>query len=424
MPKKAKAKGGAASHPKSDEVKNLKAARDRLEQQLDIKSTQMLNLQEEYQRSQDLVNNMERRLRKETDSLRQELHLKVEENASIVEELQFELQTQREKMKLYQSQLHAAEVVVTENELLRKRVSNLNAILQARSSEHAATIHNMNSDRFNIRLQLEQAFRKALEEAKEKSQEDALEAMSEQSKKAIQLNRELTSELQTQSRGIRKMCEHYDLTDAQLKAVKLQSSLNESQIKATTAELTRLARRIQQQKMTIEEKDKALLAAEEARATAEAQAAKLKTEVETNRATLVEKEKYIQTMQSRIYYLSNKLSKLTSRRSAAGRRQKTSRQQQLLSQSGELPSLSRAQPQTPEVSNELSRSFPQVAADNDRVESEFDPAFIWNADLHNSVSPRARSSPLLSVSYTNKDPIFLNGKRSNRTTNSSSQFVP
>ena len=75
MPKKgkakAKAKGGAAGGAKSDEVKALKTARARLNQQLDIKSTQMMALQEEYQRSQDLIHNLERRLRRETDSLKQ-----------------------------------------------------------------------------------------------------------------------------------------------------------------------------------------------------------------------------------------------------------------------------------------------------------------------------------------------------------------
>ena len=48
--------------------------------------------------------------------------------------------------------------------------------------------------------------------------------MSDESKKAIQLNRELSAELQTQSKGIRKMCEHFDVRDAELKTVKLQKS--------------------------------------------------------------------------------------------------------------------------------------------------------------------------------------------------------
>ena len=135
-----------------------------------------------------------------------------------------------------------------------------------------------------------QAFRKALAEAKEKSQEDALEAMSEQSKKAIQLNRELSAELQTQSRGIRKMCEHFDIRDTELKAVKLQSRLNQSQIKATTAELTRLARHIQQQKREMEEKDAAVQAAEDARVAAEAKADQLQEQVDKHKATIAEKD--------------------------------------------------------------------------------------------------------------------------------------
>ena len=47
-------------------------------------------------------------------------------------------------------------VVVTENETLRRRVTKLNAILQSQGADHASAVHNMNSDRFNIRLQLEQ----------------------------------------------------------------------------------------------------------------------------------------------------------------------------------------------------------------------------------------------------------------------------
>ena len=220
--------------------------------QLDVKSQQLMNMQEEYQRSQDLIQSLERRLRKETGALKEELQIKGSENVSTIEQLAFTVKTQQETIKLYESQLHAAEVVVNENEVLRNRVSTLNRILQSQSAEHASIIHSMNSDRFNIRLQLEQAFRKALVEAKEKSQQDALEAMTEESKKAIQLNRELTSELEAQSRGIRKMVEHFDMRDSELKAVKLESRLNKSQIAATTAALTRLTKEIQKQKMKLE----------------------------------------------------------------------------------------------------------------------------------------------------------------------------
>ncbi len=108
MPKKAKAKGGNAT---TEEIKALKLARDRTLQQLDIKSTQFMSLQEEYQRSQDLINNLERRLRRETDSLKQELQLKIDENTSLVEELQFEVLTQQEKLKLCVCCLHRASVV-------------------------------------------------------------------------------------------------------------------------------------------------------------------------------------------------------------------------------------------------------------------------------------------------------------------------
>jgi hypothetical protein len=253
MPKKKKAKGGVAGvQAKFDELREMKASRDRLAGQLDIKSTQFMNLQQEYQRAQDLIHNLERRLRKETDSLKQELQLKIDEHSSSGGELHFEVVTQREKLKLYESQLAAAESVVMENDMLRKRVAGLNEILAAQSMEHASTVHSMNSDRFNIRLQLEQAFRKALIEAKEKSQEDALQAMSDESKRAIQLNRELKDELQSQARGIRKMCEHFDLRDEQLKAATLQNRLQESQINSMTTELTRLARTIQQQKIEME----------------------------------------------------------------------------------------------------------------------------------------------------------------------------
>ena len=40
----------------------------------------------------------------------QELQLKIDEHSATVEELQFEIATQTEKMKLYESQVHAAEV--------------------------------------------------------------------------------------------------------------------------------------------------------------------------------------------------------------------------------------------------------------------------------------------------------------------------
>eukprot|EP00750_Incisomonas_marina_P001487 INCI11281.1.p1 GENE.INCI11281.1~~INCI11281.1.p1 ORF type:complete len:438 (+),score=112.54 INCI11281.1:406-1719(+) len=431
---KGKGKAGAAGSAKSDEVKTLKAARDRLDQQLDIKSTQLMTLQEEYQRSQDLIHNLERRLRKETDSLKQELQLKIDEHAAFAEELQFELVAQQEKIKLYESQVHAAGVVVSENETLRKRVTKLNSILQSQSADHAASVHHMNSDRFNIRLQLEQAFRKALAEAKEKAQEDALEAMSEQSKKAIQLNRELTTELQTQSKGIRKMCEHFDIRDSELKSVKLQSRLNESQIKATTAELTRLARHIQQQKREMTEKDAAVQEAQAAREAAEAEAEKLRDEVEAHKRAVEEKDTYIKTMQSRIYFLSNKLNKLTSRRTrkvgtAAG---KSARQRQLLSQS--LPQLPGGGSRTGSASFSEAKSNGNYDHDSRYEEEEdladgheedpLDPAYIWNAELHQTISPRVRSKAVRSVSYPNRDPLRLDGKRSNRTSNVSTQFVP
>ena len=315
MPKKGKGgKGKGKTVSQLDEV-TAKSAKDRLEQQLSIKNTQYQNLQKEYQRTQDLIHTLEHKLRKETGSLKQTLQLRNEEHTSIVEELEFEVISQREKIKLYESQVHAAEIVVAENETLRRRVTNLNEILQAQSAEHAQLVHSLNSDKFNIRLQLEQAFRKALAEAKDKSQEDALEAMTDESKKAIQLNRKLTSELQAQSRGIRKMCEHFDMRDEELKAAKLQSRLNKSQIDSMTGELTRLARVIQKQTREMAAKDVTVKSAVKDLEESEARAEKLKEEVRAHKNTISEKDTYIKTMQSRIYFLSEKLTKLEGRRS-------------------------------------------------------------------------------------------------------------
>lgn len=159
MPKKKKKKKkgkGADAQAKFDELKEMKTSRERLAGQLDIKSTQFMNLQHEYQRAQDLIQSLERRLRRETDSLKQELILKIEEHTTIQQHYQFESSSQNEKIKLFEAQLAASGVVVEENEMLRKRVTNLNGILSAQSTDHATTIHSMNSDRFNIRLQLEQ----------------------------------------------------------------------------------------------------------------------------------------------------------------------------------------------------------------------------------------------------------------------------
>ena len=78
MPKKGKKKKGKAAKAgvtpaKLDEAKAMKLAKEKLEMQLDVKSTQLMNLQEEYQRSQDLIHTLERRLRKDTGSLKEEL---------------------------------------------------------------------------------------------------------------------------------------------------------------------------------------------------------------------------------------------------------------------------------------------------------------------------------------------------------------
>ena len=177
---------------------------------------------------------------------------------------------------------------------------------------------------------------------------------------------------------------------------------------------------------------------------------------------VTEKEKYIKTMQSRIYFLSEKLTKALHRRGGKTLpKARSNRQKQLLK---EVDS-----PRAPALpgSRLVSTSFQQVRRTNghcnplttcrvclkeklslihpmllfvsqstdhssdlddsldDNQADDIDPAYIWNAELREAMSnPTARSPRLQAITYKNKDPLRLDGKRSNRTSNVSTQFVP
>jgi hypothetical protein len=103
-----------------------------------------------------------------------------------------------------------------ENVSLRRRVTSLLGQVEKEGMDHAHETHTMKKEMFNLRMQLEQTFRKTLQELDGQYQKKAFDAMSEESKNALMANARLKEELALQSVGVENLLQRYKRQDTDL----------------------------------------------------------------------------------------------------------------------------------------------------------------------------------------------------------------
>jgi len=123
--------------------------------------------------------------------------------------------------------VEAFQVLEQENKNLRERVEELLNQLGSEDKGHAEETHRMKKEMFNLRMQLEQTFRKTLQELDAQSQRKAFDAMDDESKSALMANAKLKEELSLQSVGVENLLQRYQQIDDGFKKMKVDKSILE-----------------------------------------------------------------------------------------------------------------------------------------------------------------------------------------------------
>ena len=113
------------------------------------------------------------------------------------------------KVRTLEQHLEAFHVMEEENVSLRDRVSGLLDQLETEGLQHANDTHILKKEMFNLRMQLEQTFRKSLQELDGQYQKKAFDQMTEESKNALLANAKLKEELALQSVGVENLLQRY-----------------------------------------------------------------------------------------------------------------------------------------------------------------------------------------------------------------------
>jgi len=189
---------------------------------------------------------------------------------------QHDIEIMQHKLVTTTQHLEAYDEMEHENAVLRARAGACLEQLQEEGLSHAAAEHKMKKEMFNLRMQLEQTFRKTLQEKDAQYRERAFEAMSEESRMALVANAKLQEELSLQSVGVEHFMQRFKTTTEEHRKLQQQHALLSEASKLQLNTASKLKRQKLEQEALVADLQssmRAMVTEHVAAATAEAEAA-------------------------------------------------------------------------------------------------------------------------------------------------------
>jgi chromosome segregation ATPase len=173
------------------------------------------------------IHSMEMALTTEKEQHKAEVAILNDEMTTQQEDAEHTIMIMKNRTQELERSVEAFQVLEQENKNLRERVEELLGQLSGEDRGHAEETHRMKKEMFNLRMQLEQTFRKTLQELDAQSQKKAFDAMDDESKSALMANAKLKEELSLQSVGVENLLQRYQQIDDGFKTMKVDKGILE-----------------------------------------------------------------------------------------------------------------------------------------------------------------------------------------------------
>ena len=224
--KKGKKGGDGDGGPsKKEEMAALQAQVEQLEAAAAASNELVQHLREQNEAHAANAAEMSGRLEREREQHEEELRMEETEREVRQEEADHSVAVLEQKLAQLRADTAAGQIIEEENMSLRRRVEELLTQMERESTAHAEETHRLKKEAFNLRMQLEQTFRKSLQEMDSKYHQRAFEDMSEESKNALVANSKLKEELALQSIGIESLMARYKAQEAAAKKLRLENEV-------------------------------------------------------------------------------------------------------------------------------------------------------------------------------------------------------
>jgi hypothetical protein len=207
--KKKKGGGGGGGGGGNNEMELLKKTFDAQEVKLKEEGKVVDRLGRENVSKVNQINSLEDEIVRNQEKHDAEVDTILLESKSVEDDKAHTIEVLENKVRTLEQHLEAFHVMEDENVSLRDRVSGLLDQLETEGLEHAKDTHILKKEMFNLRMQLEQTFRKSLQELDGQYQKKAFDQMTEESKNALLANAKLKEELALQSVGVENLLQRY-----------------------------------------------------------------------------------------------------------------------------------------------------------------------------------------------------------------------
>ena len=172
----------------------------------------------------------------------EEIKLAIKERDMEREDLAYLRLTMENKIKRLQTDLSAYSEMEQQNQIMTNRVAELMNQMDAQNARHTEFTNRIKSDSFNVRLLLEQKYRKELEEMDARYKEEAFQDINRESKRALLDNSRLEEELALQSVGINKLLKKHKEAENTIKKLRVEKQLLQEKVRLQMQTITKLKR--------------------------------------------------------------------------------------------------------------------------------------------------------------------------------------
>ncbi len=201
-------------------------------------------------------NSLRQAIERERNHEEQSTELLHMETTARIDELEHELLVANERIRKYELEQAADEVVRKENARLRQSVKDLTDKIEDIAIQNALEQSALKKEAFNSRIQLEKMFRKTLQELDRENQAKAFEEMNEESKNALIEKERVKSELALQTIGIEALTSRYFSKSKELKTLETDYGI----VKEHQAEQAKKLAKMGQKATQLEESNQILQA--------------------------------------------------------------------------------------------------------------------------------------------------------------------
>lgn len=217
--------GGGKGEAEDDKASQIVALQNKLEdvenklaaERVVVEQLRAINADQ----SKQLVQS-EALVKSETEKHSAEMWLLYDETTTAKEQASHENQVLVAKVKSLEADVEGLRVLEDENQRLRDRVGSLMSEVDKASRDHANETHRLKKEVFNLRMQLEQTFRKAMQELDAEYKQRALSNLDNESKNALAANAKLQAELQMQTEGIEALMSKYKAMEKEYTKLKIE----------------------------------------------------------------------------------------------------------------------------------------------------------------------------------------------------------